>query len=300
MKVMLLLGLGLLFTPFIYGEEANFMPQNTLWMDDRVDGESNVTKEMFMEIIRVGKSYYLPVAKSKSEKLSIKANWSDSTVNASASRIFGTVTINMYGGLARRPEITPDAFALVLCHELGHAYGGTPTANSLFKMAAEGQSDYYAAKICLKKVLTKVELHEESFETTEYMDQSCLDTHEDETSQDYKICQRILAAGQSVVNLFTTMTEKPQTDYETPDPLVVDKTEKSYPKTLQCRLDTYFAGCFNQDRPVCWWKPNGNEDEGVVPPEEGEEVPPEEGGDDNGGGDNPFPFPFPFPFPGGD
>lgn len=304
----------------------NFMPKNDLWKEDNYLVPNNMSKEKFMEIINIGKSYYLPIAKQKKETLTVKPNWDDATVNASASRLFGTVTINMYGGLARRPEVTPDAFALVLCHELGHAYGGTPLANALFKLAAEGQADWYGSKTCLKKVFTKLAIDRDTFATTAYMEDTCRAktanlAEEDESTEpspaeetdtnedpDYMICLRIMAAGQSVGNLFTTMKKEESVDFETPDKTEVSESLKSYPATIQCRLDTYFAGALDRDRPLCWWKPGSQEDDGVMPPEEGEEIPPETGGDnggdngsgDNGGGDDggfPFPWPFPFPFP---
>ena len=78
-------------------------------------------------------------------------------VNANCMRNNGVVTVNMYGGLARRPEVTPEGFALVLCHELGHAYGGTPYIFQQAQIAAEGQADYYGEQTCLKALLPHVD-----------------------------------------------------------------------------------------------------------------------------------------------
>jgi len=36
----------------------------------------------------------------------------------------GQQFIHMFGGLARHPLMTEDAFLLVACHEFGHHYGG--------------------------------------------------------------------------------------------------------------------------------------------------------------------------------
>ena len=68
------------------------------------------------------------------------------TVNANASQRGRTWIVNMYGGLARRPEITPDGFAMVLCHELGHHMGGFPFVSGW--AANEGQSDLFATLSC--------------------------------------------------------------------------------------------------------------------------------------------------------
>jgi hypothetical protein len=58
----------------------------------------------------------------------------------------------VYGGLARHGEITPDGFALVLCHEIGHHLGGVPRYSGANGWASnEGQSDYFAATKCLRR-----------------------------------------------------------------------------------------------------------------------------------------------------
>ena len=46
--------------------------------------------------------------------------WKNDTVNANAQQRGRNWIVNMYGGLARRPEIFFRRFAMVLCHELGH------------------------------------------------------------------------------------------------------------------------------------------------------------------------------------
>ena len=126
----------------------SFFPENDLWKeDDLYKRNANVTEEMFNKIIDVADSIYQPIAKQNNERLTINRRWTDATVNANASRFFGQVTVNMFGGLARRDEITPEGFALVLCHELGHAYGGTPYINTWNQMSAEGQADFRQA-IC--------------------------------------------------------------------------------------------------------------------------------------------------------
>ncbi|MBF0206704.1 MAG: hypothetical protein HQK53_07420, partial [Oligoflexia bacterium] len=87
-----------------------FMPDNDLWMEDDhyKNFQPNVNQVMFNKIIQAGRDAYASNAPT------INANWDDPTVNASTMKIFGMVTINMYGGLARRPEIIPEGFAIVL------------------------------------------------------------------------------------------------------------------------------------------------------------------------------------------
>jgi hypothetical protein len=224
----------------------SFMPENDLHLEDNFMATSNVTEEMFNLIIDTAKELYQPMADAKDENLVINNKWSDSTVNANCSRWWGTVTINMYGGLARRPEVSPEAFALVLCHELGHAYGGYPYINKSSEMSAEGQADYYGSKDCLKTIIQELEDAFLDYEPTSYMTKVC--------EGDY-VCLRGLNAGQGLGDLLSSLkNDKVAPDYETPDPLVVKKTQLSYPQTVQCRLDTYLAGALDRDRPQCWFK----------------------------------------------
>ena len=156
MKVLFIL-ISLFFALNSYSQEHKFLPDNNLWKQDKLFRDAFFDRElMFTDIIDAGLELYAPIAEQLEETLVIKRYWADSTVNASTQRLFSKVTIKMYGGLARRPEINPEGFALVLCHELGHAYGGLPYVSSFMKLSAEGQSDYYAAKVCAKKLIDRV------------------------------------------------------------------------------------------------------------------------------------------------
>jgi len=220
---------------------------NDLWKEDNLNfAESNVSEETFNNIISAAEELYAPIAEEWKEKLVINRKWEDPTVNANVWRNgYGATEINMYGGLARRPEVLPSGFALVLCHELGHLYGGAPYIHVGLKMAAEGQSDFYGAGWCLKNVLEKIE-DSSSFPSTFYMEKVC---NEDNS------CMRQLSGGQSLGNLLATMRRESKPDFETPDRSVVKRTNTSYPKTVQCRLDSYHNGTLGLDRPLCWFKP---------------------------------------------
>ena len=51
---------------------------------------------------------------------------------------FNKWVVAMFGGLARRPEVTKDAFQFVVCHEVGHHLAGWPFAYDW--ASNEGQS----------------------------------------------------------------------------------------------------------------------------------------------------------------
>ena len=230
----------------VFADYYQFMPDNDLWKYDRINKDNNDSERaMFDKIIQIAKSVYDPIAQANNETLTINANWDDPTVNANTSRFWGSVTINMYGGLFRRPEISYEGFVFVLCHEIGHAWGGEPYINSWNKLAAEGQADYYGAKDCAKKVLPILNLTKYKFPPTQFMINTCNNNN---------LCLRELVAGQALGILLSVLKSEPIPNYETPDTTIVEETELSYPAHVQCRLDTYFNGTMNLDRPKCWFK----------------------------------------------
>lgn len=234
-------------------ETHGFVPDNELWREDCLNCESvslaPVTQELFVKIVEAGKKAYASNAKANYETLIINAKWTDPTVNANCLRSGGKVTVNMFGGLARRSEITPQGFALVLSHELGHAYGGTPYVNWWNKMSAEGQSDWMATKDGYRKIAALVPELSQTPSTDPFVKKAC----KGKTGTAFIDCIHSLDGGNSLGALLAVLSEEPIPNYETPDPTVVTKTELSYPKTVQCRLDTYFAGTLNLARPKCWF-----------------------------------------------
>ena len=233
---------------------ASFMEDNDLWKEDNLEFAPNrMTQELFNHIIDIAKEAYKPFADAKGERLTVNAKWEDATVNANARRMFWNVSINMYGGLARRAEVTPDAFALVLCHELGHAYGGEPYVQALLSLSSEGQSDYYGMQACLQKVIDKLEVTAADVMVTPYTEAKCGEKHGAPNTFAYNSCLRKMSAGQSLGNLLAVMKKEPQPNYQTPDSTVVDKTLTSYPEKVQCRLDTYHNGAMDMARPACWF-----------------------------------------------
>lgn len=251
MKRFLLVFVIVIISLNAFAEIHNSLPDNDLWKEDFLRPKSPLQAQMFNQIIDVATELYKPVAAERGETLTIVKNWDDPKVNASCMRSGKEVEINMYGGLARRPEITMEGFVLVLCHELGHAYGGIPYIREYSQMSAEGQADYYSAKSCAANVLWKVPQLGFQVAPTPYMMTACgLGFTNDETRQ---LCLRVLVGGQSLGNLLAILSNDPKPSYETPDTNVVHTTTLSYPDTTQCRLDTYFAGATGKDRPKCWF-----------------------------------------------
>lgn len=208
--------------------------------------DANMTKAEFNAVIKHAKEMYAPIIKSHGGTLKINALWDDDTLNASASQFFGQWTVNMYGGLARHPEMTLDGFAMVLCHELGHHLAGFAFKKGGFSLggvwaANEGQSDYFAAHSCARE-LWKDDLELNATfkdQMPEVVIESCNVAWE--TEADRNLCYRVNAGGESLARVLSALGKDPVApDFETPDTNKVNVTDSSHPDA-QCRLDTTYA-----------------------------------------------------------
>ena len=219
---------------------GDFLPPNDLHLEDNLFFDGGVTEEEFHEAIDEAEEYYADVVASQGGRLAFNRNWKSSTVNASASQFFGTWNVNMYGGLARRPEVTKDGFALVVCHELGHHLGGFPFTSSW--AANEGQSDYFATLSCARELWSDdIEVNELAADLIpDYPKALCDERYFADGQDRMNLCYRSMLAGNSLANLLGAL-RKVSVDWETPDPKTVKRTSHSHP-AAQCRLDTYMAG----------------------------------------------------------
>lgn len=217
-----------------------FMPNNFLEFQRNV-GPANITQDQFSQSIQQLQQLYAPIVAQHGGVLQIVGNWNDNTVNAYASRVGATWYVQMYGGLARRPEITPDGFKLVICHELGHQLGGFPFYPGDNEWAAdEGNSDYFTTLACARK-LWKDDPANSGYDSqiSTFARQSCDAYWAQQPDRD--LCYRTAAAGQSLANLLAQLDTGRNPDYSTPDRSRVQQTNHNHARA-QCRLDTYLMG----------------------------------------------------------
>lgn len=264
----------------------SFLPPNNLHLYDNPKAPTGITEEQFNEIIDHATNLYAEVVEAHGAVLKINGDWADSTVNAYALQRTEngqlTYLVKMFGGLARRDEITPDGFALVVCHELGHHLGGFPFRFSW--AAAEGQSDYFATQACARRVWA--DQKEQNAAARESINDvakaMCDEVWQDEAAQN--LCYRTMLGGKSLADLLAALGSTGPIEFDTPDETEVSQTKLLHPKA-QCRLDTYVAGAlctadFGTDvipqneedsanylctrarqythgnRPLCWYKPS--------------------------------------------
>jgi hypothetical protein len=179
---------------------------------------TGVSLKEYTEALDLVQNVYAPIFQAQGCKLNIVRSWADGTINAQAWRVSNTCYVEMFGGLARYPTMTKGALIEVALHEIGHHLGGFPyyTGES---MSVEGQADYYATKVGMKKVKVP--------------------------SADPSLALAVTLAelgGEAV-----PWRPGPRLPY-------VSQTMEEHPPA-QCRLKTFDAGRLNRTRPRCWFKP---------------------------------------------
>ncbi|MCX6110613.1 MAG: hypothetical protein NTZ90_13530 [Proteobacteria bacterium] len=236
-----LLMTGLLATASAQAAEhrETFMPENDLHLQDCRDCESGagLTEAQFNATIDKGEKIFSSIIQGHGGRLSVARLWNDSTVNASALQIFNLWQVNMYGGLARRPEITVDGFTLVLCHEIGHHLGGFPFVS--FWGADEGEADYFATHVCPALWWSdEASVNASSRDTVPLTAKNaCDDIYKTEAAQN--LCYRSMLASKSISDLLAAL-HNGTVSFDQHDNHVVGETDHAHP-AAQCRLDTYAA-----------------------------------------------------------
>lgn len=217
--------------------QATILPENDLWKQDGMFKTAGLTEAEFHSAIDEVINVYEPIVRSFGATLTVERRWSDPTVNAQAEMNGRNWTVRMFGGLARRPEVTFDGMQLVVCHELGHLVGGFP-----FKpwgTSTEGQSDYFATQECARRVWG-MESASSSTLPAPAVKTACDRVWSKSTDQAH--CYRASAAGHSLASLLCAIGSRPVVpSFERRDTTVVTSTSISHPNA-QCRLDTMFAG----------------------------------------------------------
>ena len=186
-----------------------------------------IPKKLFKKTIKAMEQKFQFLAISKGERLITYAGWTDPTADHATARRWDDAQVLIFRGMAHRSEINQDALALIVCHEIGHLYGGEPLKRENDFIAAEGQADYFATKFCLREALSMISPN----------------------NIEQRLIQAINGVGEFLAHNWGH--SMPSTD--TPDLSEVENTYLEHP-TPQCRFDTYMAGLNGQARPKCWYK----------------------------------------------
>jgi len=222
-----------------YGYPKEFMPENDLYKQDNFF-LTNMNETTFNQVATTIYNIYKPIVAGLGGNLVLKLNWKDSTVNAYADREDGNWNISFFGGLARRPEMTADGFAMVVCHELSHHLGGFPLYQGDAWASNEGQSDYSAAHVCMQKYFAGDKTNVPYLQVAAV--NKCKAIY---TGQKLRECYHRMVAAKSCADLLGALNGNAKPSFGTFDPKVVRRTSDSHPDA-QCRLDTMVAGTLCQ------------------------------------------------------
>jgi hypothetical protein len=219
--------------------QATILPPNDLHLQDDINRrDANITESQFNKIIDNVIKKFDDIVAQHGADLTVERKWTDSTVNAYASQEGKKWIVSMFGGLARRPEITNDGFALVVCHELGHHLGGFVFKGERWA-SAEGQADYFATQVCARQIWkSDLNTNENSANTVDPVARAQCNKVWTKTA-DQNLCYRTAMASQSLATLLAFGNGQPK--FDKPDAKEVATTYLNHP-AAQCRLDTYFNG----------------------------------------------------------
>lgn len=215
-----------------------------------------MSENTFNKIVHILKDVYTPLVKKQlHQDFILVADWQNDEANAFArverqdpedenSALIRVV--KLYGGLARHPLMTPEAFLTVACHEVGHHLAGAPEVDFMneSKISAEGQSDYFATSKCLRRIYRKMG------DSKKWLIHSavplvvrtkCQFHFFDE--EDSAICMRSAMASFDLAQVLASLQEEdPKTlSFNKKDPNITPVMNLYHP-FVQCRLDTFFNG----------------------------------------------------------
>lgn len=149
------------------------------------------------------------------------------------------------------PGLSEDAYAYILCHELGHFFAGAPSSRGY---STEGQCDYFASAVCLKKLFKEFPSQSDVIPHP-YVKTNCDAQFTD--SIDRSICYRSAMAGIEFMTEMHNWISKISPSETKGFYALPDFNQKEtmfsdgYP-TLQCRTETIAAGAFCNTSELRW------------------------------------------------
>ena len=233
------------FLIFCYSSHATFIDADLIRKDLTPQSITQIDQAEFDLRIQQLQETFAPLVQQHGGRLSIKGLWSKDQIVARATQMFGSWKIEFSGGLARRPELTPDGMTLIICHEIGHHLGGFPFASGTpfggYWASVEGQADYYSTQVCARKLWA----NEEAINATRALAVDPVAQAECDLMYqaiaERQLCYRVNEASASVVQTMAGLLNRPMPQFSTPDATVRSATNENHP-AIQCRLDTLFHG----------------------------------------------------------
>lgn len=212
--------------------------------------EGNISRTEFRRLIDQVKRIYLPIFKQQGMDFRIESSWEDDQANAFAGVRGSEKYVLLYGGYARHPLMTKDAFLSVICHEIGHHLGGFPKKTMGSWSSTEGQADYFSTLKCMKLVLKRDPLNTEAEELDVPVDvrKQCLAQFS--KLDDFQVCLRSAKAAEDHGRVLADLSKKGEVvSLLTPAREKVRTLNLKHPDA-QCRVDTKLAGALCNVSPL--------------------------------------------------
>ncbi len=206
-----------------------------------------------------------PMAQAHGATLVSRKLWNSDFVNAIANRNGLEWYLEMHGGFARQPEMNADIFMLILCHELGHHFGGYVFKWD-FWISSEGQADYFSTQVCVRKIWGAEPQKNATFRPLVGLESKsrCDSVWREQAQRD--LCYRIATQSLTYTRMAARIKSENAPSLEARDPRRVPDTRWGYP-SIQCRLDTLIAGSLCTREFDVWKIPSLNHPQGVQSPE---------------------------------
>lgn len=222
-------------------KKASFLPENN-YHDRTYYQAGEVTEQDFNDVLYAAEEIYGPIVKSFGARLIVNGDFRSPTVNAYANQDGNDWSISFFGGLAKQNYMTLEGFTLVVCHELGHHLGfGVLYPDSPWQAAVEGQSDYFAAAACARKMF-------DPSSPLRFWGRDLMkrrnpnkNTNCNGFGIDKEICELTLQGALSLGKVLAELNNEPVPTFENMDRSKVRKTQYKHPKA-SCRLATYYGG----------------------------------------------------------
>lgn len=199
--------------------EASFFPAEGPAASTTKGRNSGEKSEKALSLINSFETQMAPLVSSRGGQLRLVVELENTKVNAEAIRLKDDWMIVVFGGLIRHPRVTEAELLMVLCHELGHHLGGSPTAARGGWSACEGQADYWSTQSCFLSLLPR---------------------------------EDAVQVALNLTRLYATQTSGAMPELTCRDLHRPPRTHFGYPSP-QCRLDTLVAGLAGEERPGCWF-----------------------------------------------
>lgn len=246
-------------------------------------GENIHPKPQYTALEKAFIELFLPQAKARGfNAITINQDFDNTkyvggvtAVNGEIRIVFGSEFSEVY------PDLAEDAYAEILCHELGHILGGTSPdeQDPGVEISPEAASDYFAGAVCLPKLFKNFPAKNPVIADPVVIANCQLQFSD---TEEQKICQRVASAGlsfftsfrESLIRLVPTI--KYDKFYAVPDLRIKDQGFYGFYPTFQCRSETVAAGAYCKTsqnlwenghrnwhcleglgaRPSCWYKAN--------------------------------------------